>query len=76
LKSLKILRCNKNITQEEFAKSLGVTVQTVSHWENGKTIPTKRIMDKISYIYQVPIEWIMANDPLSKPIIKENKYYE
>ena len=37
------LRSAMNVTQEDFAKLLGVTAVSVSRWENGKTAPTKII---------------------------------
>lgn len=33
------LRQEVGLTQEEFARWLGVTSQTVSNWENGRAVP-------------------------------------
>ena len=32
-------RANANLTQEQVAKALGVSRQTISNWENEKTYP-------------------------------------
>ena len=39
---IKTLRLEKNMSQEELAKCIGVTQATISDWENGVTHP-KRI---------------------------------
>lgn len=36
-----------NLTQEEFAHQVGVTVSTVNRWEKKKSTPHKVIMQKI-----------------------------
>lgn len=39
-KAIKELREHLNLTQEAFARILGVSFATVNRWENGKTVPT------------------------------------
>lgn len=38
--TVKSLRAALNLTQEQFAARLGVTVSTVNRWENGKGKPS------------------------------------
>lgn len=38
--TVKSLRTVLNLTQEQFAAKLGVTVSTVNRWENGKGKPS------------------------------------
>lgn len=45
--SIKALRIDRGMTQEEFAKALNVTKKTVGSWEQGKTRPK---LDKIEAI--------------------------
>jgi len=40
-KTLKDLRRQLDISQEELAQALGVSFATVNRWENGKTVPSK-----------------------------------
>lgn len=37
--NLRRLRLEKNLTQEQLANILGVSVQSVSRWECGNTLP-------------------------------------
>lgn len=46
-KEMKRLRLSAFLTQEEFAKKLGVTAVTVARWESGKTTPSLKAMRKI-----------------------------
>ncbi len=39
--SIRTLRQNLRMTQEEFAHRLGITVATVNRWENGHNRPTR-----------------------------------
>lgn len=38
--SMKAARVNADLTQEELAKALNVSKQTIVSWESGKTSPT------------------------------------
>ena len=46
-KEIKRLRLNVFLTQEEFARELGITAVTVARWESGKTTPSLKVMRKI-----------------------------
>lgn len=51
--TLKAARVNKNLTQEEAGKILGVTKYTVGNWENGKSYPDADQIKKIEKLYEV-----------------------
>ena len=38
--TLKAARVNAGMTQDEVAKKAGITVQTLSSWEIGKSVPS------------------------------------
>lgn len=44
---IKELRNNMLLTQEEFAKFLGVSIASVARWETGVNEPTMKIKRKI-----------------------------
>lgn len=45
--TLKAARVNANLTREDVAKSLNVSKKTVWSWENGKTKPNLKYVEKI-----------------------------
>lgn len=51
--TLKALRVNLGLTQAEAAGRLGVSVETLANWENGKTYPDVRDLRKIEELYKV-----------------------
>lgn len=53
---IKILRTEKNITQEEFAESLGISRQTVIAMEKGNYIPSLLLAMQIASYFKMPIE--------------------
>jgi len=46
------LRVRMNISQEELAKELGVSFQSVNRWENGKFEPTKLAKAKLDKLFK------------------------
>ncbi len=55
---LKVLREERGISQEELARKLGVTRQTIIAIEKGKYDPSLRLAFKISKFFGKPIEEI------------------
>ena len=51
--SLKALRANKDMTQAEASKRLGVNPGTLSRWESGKSYPSITQIKKIEELYDV-----------------------
>lgn len=44
---IKQLRLSLNLTQEDFAAKLGVTLSTVSRWESGLSVPSPLADEKL-----------------------------
>lgn len=75
--ALKQHRESAGITQEQVAKTLYVTRQTVSRWEQNKTMPNINVLQKLSELYHVPIEQlIIQNQPNEKDgkVVKRVNY--
>lgn len=51
--TLKASRVNKNLTLEQASKKLGVSKDTLSNWERGKTFPSVIQVKKIEELYGV-----------------------
>ena len=41
---IKFIRERLEMTQEEFARKIGVTVTTISRWERGDCLPKSRVV--------------------------------
>jgi len=55
----RIKRLRGKLTQKEFADSLGVTSQAVINYECHGRIPSRSILNKISNVYSVSVDWIL-----------------
>lgn len=49
-------RNRSGLTQQELAKKLNVTQGAVSQWEKGRTIPSTKLLPKMSYILECKID--------------------
>jgi putative transcriptional regulator len=47
---LKLYRTRKGWTQEQLARNLGVTLNTVQRWESAKTHPSPLAMEKLNVL--------------------------
>lgn len=59
---LKVLRAERDWTQEELAKRLNVSRQTVNAIEKDKYDPSLPLAFKIAKVFQMPIEKIFSPD--------------
>ncbi|MFA5755370.1 MAG: helix-turn-helix transcriptional regulator [Candidatus Paceibacterota bacterium] len=57
---IKVLRAEKNITQEELAERVGVTRQTIIAIEKGNYVPSLELAFKISIYFDKRIEDIFC----------------
>ena len=55
---LDAVRINAHMSQEEWAKALCVTKQTVTNWELGKTQPKFDQVQRMSELSGIPIDYI------------------
>lgn len=51
--NLKGARANKNLTQAEAAKLIGVTKDTIGNWERGESAPSVKYISKITETYEI-----------------------
>ena len=56
--SLAAARVNAGLTQEEVARNLGISKNTLINWEKGKSIPRATQMQKMCKIYNISEEYI------------------
>jgi transcriptional regulator with XRE-family HTH domain len=53
--SLWLLRSSRALTQDELARRLSTTRQTISNWETGEKIPTLDSLRKLCHGLSVPV---------------------
>lgn len=63
---LKNKRLKNNITQEELAKKLYVSRQTISRWEQGRTIPNIEVLKELSKLYNVTLNELISEEEVIK----------
>lgn len=59
---LKIERAIKNLTQDDLAKRIGVSRQTINSIESGRYVPSTVLALKISKIFEKPVNDIFELD--------------
>lgn len=68
---IKKARNDAMITQEQAAEALGVSRQTISHWENGKSYPDIVSVIKMSDLYSVSLDYLLKEETSMKQTYKE-----
>lgn len=58
---LKALREKNNYTQEDLAKTLFVTRQTISGWERGRSEPDIKALQSLAKTYNISIDELLKN---------------
>lgn len=59
--SLKKIRKQYKLTQEDVAKLVGVSRSGYTYYETGTTVPSLEVLKKLSAIYRVSIDDIVCN---------------
>ena len=59
---LKEARLSAGLKQEELAKRLGVSRQTISNWENGRSLPDVGSAVKMSNVYQISLDELLKDE--------------
>lgn len=58
---LKDARQNAGLSQEQLAKQMGVSRQTISNWENSRSMPDVGSAVKLSGIYNITLDELLKN---------------
>lgn len=74
-KTIKRLRNEKGITQEELSEMLYVSRQSVSSWENDRTQPDIEMLGKLSEIFEVSIEELIYGKKRNTSLETEKPNY-
>jgi putative transcriptional regulator len=58
--NLKVLRAIKNISQEDLAKKIDVSRQTINAMEKGKYVPSTVLALKLARFFEKPVDEIFT----------------
>ncbi len=59
---LKVVRMQKGLSQAALGKLLGVQAQTISNWENGKSEPNLKTINKLCEALNIPLYSLISKD--------------
>ncbi len=69
--NIRELRLRNNLTQEEFAEKIGISIQGVSNIERNRYQPTADTIDKICYAFEItPAQLLIIPSKNNEDIIK------
>lgn len=60
--NIKLLRKEKNLTQEELAEKIGVAKLTILRWENGDRVPKADKAQLLADFFGVSVEFLLGYD--------------
>ncbi|RAJ10725.1 putative transcriptional regulator [Chitinophaga skermanii] len=58
--TIKVQRAKKNLTQDDVAKLVGVSRQTINTIESNKYVPSTVLALKLAKVFEVPLEEIFS----------------
>ena len=67
---LPVLRAERGLSRQDFAKALGINYQTIGYLERGEYNPSLELAFRISEFFNLPIEAIFSRQPF-KPLSEE-----
>ena len=73
---IKQLRIENNITQEDLANELNVSIQTISRWENSVNCPDLSMVPLIALLFGVTTDYLLGVEKRTKSMRKLLKTVE
>lgn len=71
--TIKELRASLNLSQNAFAKKLGIGVSTVGSYENGRIKPSQKLIDKIKEVFDIDLNGAAPAEETAAPVAEEKK---
>lgn len=70
---LKQSRQRKQFTQQQVADRIGIDFTTISKYENDKSQPDNEVLQKLSGLYGVSIDWLLSGTLINQEDKKANR---
>lgn len=76
-KKIKEARLNAGLTQEHVADKIMVSRQTISNWENGKSLPDIVSILGMSDLYQISLDELLKGDQkMREKVVKDSNMFK
>lgn len=62
-------RVRKQITKEEFAKEMGISLKTYYNWINGVTEIPSKTLQKMAKFFGVQMEYLLEESEVEKNVV-------
>lgn len=72
---LKEARIKRGLTQEQVAEKILVSRVTISHWENGKSLPDIASLISLSDLYAISLDELVKGDSKMADKVKRDSKY-
>lgn len=67
---LRMLRKEKELSQEKLAEKLGISRQAISKWESGQSYPDINNLVSLSYLYEISLDELLKGNS----VVENDKY--
>ena len=72
--SLKKIRQDNNLTQEELAKKINTSRSNIANYENDKNMPSIDILEKLSEIFNCSIDYLLGKSEIKDSDLKDKLF--
>ena len=73
---LKSARVNNNLSRNQVAELIGVSVSMIGHYETGERVPSVEILLKLASRYKVSIDYLLGNKTNSNSLSLDGLTYK
>lgn len=73
---LKSARVNNNLSRNQVAELIGVSVSMIGHYETGERVPSVEILLKLASRYKVSIDYLLGNTTNSNSLSLDGLTYK
>ena len=75
LPNLKLLRLRKGISQQKLADALGLSQQSINHYENHKIEPDIETLIKIADYFETSVDYVIGHTNITRRIENTSAYH-
>ena len=72
--NIRSLRHKRHVSQEDLAETMGVTIQAISKWENGKANPDLPLLPKLAEYFGVTIDYLFFVNETENVLSEESAH--